>query len=360
VATVGVDGRRYNAGSAPQMQMLPKHEQKMARLLAAIQEEVHRDLPLIVGPWTGEVGYENLYWVPFVRWALATFQVPAERVIIVSRGDAASWYSGIGSSQYVDAFDLMSPSELAALGQGRKPKQYAFDDEGGDEVCRRVQARCGFADVARLLPHWMYRLYSPYWKGDAPLDLIDQHARWTRIEPPAPAALVEALPPRFLAVRFYFSRSLPDLEENRRFAETMIDRLAAHLPVVLLNHPFVVDDHSDYQPASIRVTSVSGFMSPATNLAVQTAVIGRAAGFVGTYGGLSFVPSLCGVPTFAFGSVRFTKPAHERAIRRMIERSGGAPLLVADAGDGVAQAGGVLAQLSAWETDSAGATPERV
>ncbi len=24
--------------------------------------------PIAVGPWLGEVGFELLYWVPFVRW----------------------------------------------------------------------------------------------------------------------------------------------------------------------------------------------------------------------------------------------------------------------------------------------------
>lgn len=326
--------------------MLPEQEQKVARLMVAMQEELSGDRPLIVGPWTGEVGFETLYWIPFVRWALATFRVPAARVNIVSRGDASSWYSGIGRTRYIEAFELMPPAELAALGQGNKPKQYAFDDDGGDELLRRVKAAYGLDDVARLLPHWMYRLYVPYWKSNAPLEFVEQHATWARVEPPAPAPpLLAALPSRYLAVRFYFSRSLPDSDVNRRFAQAMIDRLASRLPVVLLNHPFAVDDHQDYQPASGAVTSVADLMSPSTNLAVQTAVIGRAAAFAGTYGGLSLVPPLCGVPSFAFCSVPFMKPAHERAIRRMIERTDGAPLRVADVGDGVAQADAVLAQM---------------
>jgi hypothetical protein len=325
--------------------MLPEQEQKVARLLAAMQEELRGDRPVIVGPWTGEVGFETVYWIPFVRWALATFHVPAARVIIVSRGDTSSWYTGIGTTQYIDAFDVMPPAELAALGQGNKPKQYAFDDDGGDELLRRLKAAHGLDDVARLLPHWMYRLYSPYWKRNAPLEFVEQHAAWARVEPPAPPALLAALPSRYLAVRFYFSRSLPDSDVNRRFAQAMIDRLASHLPVVTLNHPFAVDDHHDYQPQPGTVTSIADMMSPSTNLAVQTAVIGRAAAFVGTYGGLSLVPPLCGVPSFAFHSVVFTKQTHEQAIRRMIEKVDGAPLRVAEPGDGVAQADAVLAQM---------------
>jgi len=325
--------------------MLPEQEQKVTRIKAAVARELRSDRPLVVGPWTGEVGYETLYWIPFVRWALTTFRVPAERVVIVSRGDTASWYSGVGSPRYVDAFDLMAPAALTALGHGGKPKQSAFDDDAGDELLRRVNELCGFDDPARLLPHWMYRLFRYYWGGQAPLDFLAQHAVWARVEPPAPAPLLAALPPRYVAVRFYFSRSMPDSDVNRQFAQAMIERLSASIPVVMLNHPFAVDDHHDYQPASGTVMSVADMMSPASNLAVQTAVIGRATAFVGTYGGLSLVPPLCAVPSFAFCSVPFMKQAHEQAIRRMIDETAGAPLRVADIGDGAAQADAVLARI---------------
>ncbi len=26
--------------------------------------------PIVIGPWVGEVGYELLYWIPFLNWAL--------------------------------------------------------------------------------------------------------------------------------------------------------------------------------------------------------------------------------------------------------------------------------------------------
>jgi hypothetical protein len=328
------------------MSMLPAHEQKVVRILAAIERELAGKRQVIVGPWIGEVGFETLYWIPFVRWALDTFRVAPERVIVVSRGGTASWYSGIGSGAYVDAFEVMSPEELTSLIGGGKPKQKVFDDAAGDQLLERVKASRGLGNVARLLPHWMYKLFRLYWADRASFSFLEQHAVWARFTPPEPDALWN-LPPRYVAVRFYFSRSMPDEGANRQFAETMIDRLSSAVPVVLLNQPFQVDDHRDYQPNPTgSVVSVAGQMAPASNLAVQTAVIGRASAFVGTYGGLSLVPPLCAVPSFAFQAVAFTKRAHERAIRRMIEQADGAPLRVADIRDGVAQADAVLAVLA--------------
>ena len=48
--------------------------------------------PIMVGPWLSEVGYEALYWVPFVRWFTRQYDVDPERIVTVSRGGVAPWY----------------------------------------------------------------------------------------------------------------------------------------------------------------------------------------------------------------------------------------------------------------------------
>jgi len=42
--------------------------------------------PVIVGPWLMEVGFELLYWIPYLRAQLTKFNIPKERVIAISRG----------------------------------------------------------------------------------------------------------------------------------------------------------------------------------------------------------------------------------------------------------------------------------
>lgn len=325
--------------------MLPEHHDKVTRLVEAVRRELEKEQPLVVGPWTGEVGYELLYWIPFLRWAFMSGAVPPERVIVVSRGGTAAWYSGIPLGRYIDAFDLISPTALAALGEGAKPKQSAKSDEGGEELLRRVCDVCQIRDFARVLPHWMYRLYRFYWDAVAPVEFLDQYARWRRIDSPPQDVVLAGLPARYVAVRFYFSRSFPASEENRLFARDMIARIAAACPVVLLNHELAADDHRDYHPPSDAVIPAAGLMTPATNLAVQTAIIARASAFVGTYGGLSLLAPLCHVPSFAFASVPFMKASHEQAIRRMIERAAGAPLRVDTIRHGTVQAEAVLTHL---------------
>src|SRR5258705_3053991 len=65
------------------------------RVLERLSRIARSGRPVIVGPWTGEIGFELLYWVPFVRWAAEKFGIPPERVTVVSRGGTQSWYAGL-------------------------------------------------------------------------------------------------------------------------------------------------------------------------------------------------------------------------------------------------------------------------
>jgi hypothetical protein len=64
---------------------------------------------LIAGPWLSEVGYEALYWIPFLRWVKAAFRVDPARVVAVSRGGVSSWYEGI-AGRYVEIWDEFDPA----------------------------------------------------------------------------------------------------------------------------------------------------------------------------------------------------------------------------------------------------------
>ena len=71
-------------------------------------------------------------------------------------------------------------------------------------------------------------------------------------------------------------------------------------------------------------------MSPATNLATQTAVIERARAFVGTYGGYAYLAPLCGVNSIAFYSRTTFKRQHLDLAHRVFERLGPARLMPVD------------------------------
>ena len=82
------------------------------RVEREIERVVSGSEPLVVGPWLSEVGYEVLYWVPFVRWVKAAFRIDPSRMIVMSRGGAGSWYADI-TPNYVDVFDELEPAEFS-------------------------------------------------------------------------------------------------------------------------------------------------------------------------------------------------------------------------------------------------------
>src|ERR671928_1393435 len=60
-----------------------------------IDDVVNSARTLVAGPWLSEVGFETLYWVPFLHWVQKAFRLSPDRVVAVSRGGVQSWYSAI-------------------------------------------------------------------------------------------------------------------------------------------------------------------------------------------------------------------------------------------------------------------------
>ncbi|MEQ1908691.1 MAG: hypothetical protein ABMA15_07700 [Vicinamibacterales bacterium] len=258
--------------------------------------------PIIIGPWTGEIGFELLYWIPFVRWAVEKYDLPADRLIVVSRGGARGWYVGLGSRD-IDVFSVASPDEFRARTEAVKKQRFmgAFDRE----LVRRVRLTLGGEGADLLHPALMYALFMPFWKQQAALPRVTDHARYRRIEPGTPPAGLPPLPSEYVAVRFYFSDCFPDTPQNREFVSSVVAALAEQSDVVMLNPGFRVDDHVDYtEAARSRIHTIDMSGHAAENLAWQTSIIARAKALVGTYGGFAYLAPFCGVDAVAFYSER--------------------------------------------------------
>jgi hypothetical protein len=98
--------------------------------------------------------------------------------------------------------------------------------------------------------------------------------------------------------------------------------------VVIVNPGFNVDDHHDWIPdMGNRVITIEDSMTPSTNLAQQSAVIGNARAFVGTYGGYAYLAPLYRVPAVAFYSKPTFKLQHLHVAQRVFTAISAAPLI---------------------------------
>jgi hypothetical protein len=312
-------GLRY----ADWQEELRVEERRIGRRLGRLAQS---NRTVLVGPWSGEVGFELLYWIPFVTWALQEAAVSPERIVVVSRGGPASWYSHLGG-RYVDVLSHVTPQAFRLQTEQHKKQRRMgpFDRQ----MVRTVIRETGLRQPFLLHPGLMYRLFHPFWKEQSTVRRISDYTGYGRITPPLVPSLNGRLPPSYVAVRFYFSSCFPDTADNRAFVEATVRSLAATTDVVLLNTGIRVDDHQDYAPGrESRIHTVDDLMTPERNLDIQTAVIARARAFVGTYGGYSYLAPLCGVPAVAFYSERDSFHAIHRELAERVFREMNAGSLV--------------------------------
>jgi hypothetical protein len=305
--------------------MADRRASSVRRILAGLAAA---DSPILAGPWLGEVGFELLYWVPFLRWFSTEYGVPPERIVAVSRGgSAAAWYAPF-AGRFHDALSFMSMDEFRRRNHERsgdqgEQKQVAIADLD-TEIIRAVH-RAERLDLPVLHPSTMYRLFAPYWWGHRPLPWVRQFTRFVPLQPPA---LRLDLPARYTAVKFYFNDCFRDTPENRAFVDRTVRTLAADGPVISLSTGLAVDDHDPCEPDIAALQGIRSQLTPENNLLVQSAVVAGARRFVGTYGGFAYLAPLYGVPAASY----FSEPGafsmkHLDLIRDVLQ-SGGRPDLL--------------------------------
>lgn len=256
---------------------------------------------ILAGPWMGEVGWEVLYWIPLLRWAVERRPELRHRLVAVSRGGVAGWYEGV-AADYVDLLDLYDNDTFTRrmVGHGKALTKQRRETEWELEVAEAVGARFGEPPLAMLHPSELYQNAGSK-KHVLTLAARGEFVPWRR---PDRGPLDDVLPPSYVAVRFYGSAMTVDENQSQEtaeaFAEAATRFIGQHCPVVRLNPGMVIDPlHPDFAPRA-EVIELAPHLSMASNLAIQSIAIANATAFVGTFGGLAFVPPYYGVPSVSF------------------------------------------------------------
>lgn len=282
---------------------------------------------IVVGPWTSEVGFELLYWIPFLTDLCQRFDVPKDRLVVLSRGGAGSWYRHI-ADETLDIFDWVEPDTFRQRTQERWQalggQKQIMIDRWERELLEETARRSSGIGRGVLHPSLMYTLFRGVWRQAVANRHLFDRMKFLGLPAPDPTPIAN-LPEDYVAIRFYFRPSFPDTPANRRLIASLIERLADRHPVVLLNPRLEIDDHSDWLPSGGKgLIDIADAMTPATNLAVQSAAIAGARAFVGTYGGLSYLAPLFGKPSVALVSdADHIMPIHGEVADRAADAAGG-------------------------------------
>lgn len=284
--------------------------------------------PIIVGPWLSEIGFELLYWIPFLRWACAFARLKPEQLWIVSRGGCRDWYADI-SPNYVDVLDAYDPKAFRAgnarriaeqtgqherlgLRHGRPSTKQHVSTDFDREILMHV-ARTANVDTSRVLhPSLMYALFRPFWQRKAP-SLYTQMTEPRRLRT---SMVVSGLPASYVAAKFYASAACSYSPLHRTMVNACVRAAAEISDVVVLHSGTKYDEHGDFpidpHPRVHRVP----LEAPATNLATQTAVIAGATSYLGTYGGFAYLAPFLGIKARTF----YAQPNFRRDHRQVIDQ----------------------------------------
>lgn len=275
--------------------MSPEHRRTLTRLY--LKRLARSKKPIVLGPWRSEVGFESLYWLPFLRWAAQYAGLSPKRFLAVTRGGAGLLY---GCAEH-DLFQLRSVEEVRLENQydwqhAQLQKQMRCTDWDRDVLKSAAAKVLGRGEQYHILhPSWMYWALEPFWneqRGMGYLASMTDYAPITKM----PYPTIE-LPPKYVAMKWYARATFPAHHPPVRDAVAQITGMvAAQTPVVLLSGHPDVDDHADIDvqhPNVIRLPRVSAEQ----NLGQQIQVLAHATAFVGTYGGMAQLALRLGVPS---------------------------------------------------------------
>ena len=259
------------------------------------------DQPIVLGPWRSELGFEVLYWLPLLRWALTTYGIKPERSVALSRGGLGGLYPAahhldLYQLRGVDAVRLENQVDLDANKMLKQVRATPWDRAVAAEAVTRIYGKeQGFH---LLHPSWMYWLFEAVWAERASLQHVAQHTEFSALPVPnLPEGFV--LPKHFVAVRFYERHTFPFHPEVVTMAREMVQGLASQFPVVVLNQQLFADDHVDLPLEGKNIYPLPK-VAPEQNLVMQAAVLARADAFVGTYGGMAQWALLYRKPSLSF------------------------------------------------------------
>lgn len=278
---------------------IKQRRQALASLIEILKADTK---PILIGPWRSELGFEAMYWLPFLRRLAAAVPNFDKRAAVVTRGGLAPLYTAVAAQGY-DLYAMRSVTEVrrenlhdhqvTKLQKQMQPT--AFDED----VLAEAADHLNLGALYHVLhPAWMYWLLEPFWNEEVGLRYLTNACDFTPLEKPE---IDGQLPPRYVAVKFYARHTFPyPHPEVAEFVQRTVSQIATQAQIVVLNSSPEYDDHVDIPFSGPNIHRLPEDLAPEQNLITQTAVLAHATAFIGTYGGMAQLALRMGVPSTSF------------------------------------------------------------
>jgi len=259
---------------------------------------------LIIGPWYSEIGYELLYWLPYLWKRFATDIKKYERIIVISRGGVGAWYSWIKRSEYVNIEDIDSKflnkiyTERRHGSFQKQMKFSAYDKELLDKFFNKYSINkkdCDILDPSFIfLSIWGFLLEEKGVKSLKPI--LHKNFKFSKLDV---KNYFNELQP-YIAIKIY-SNSCLDIDDNSNFYLKKISLIFQRLKK--LNYNFVLldfdikDDHSQlklnneiFDEFNIkRMSQMIDDIDFKNNIGIQSQIMKFSKFTLTSYGGFSYL-----------------------------------------------------------------------
>jgi hypothetical protein len=313
-------------------------EKALDRFVAELSADTRQ---ILCGPWRSEVGFECLYWVPFLAHLAKRVPKFAERAAIVTRGGLAPLYSQI-ASQGFDLYALRSVTDVRrenAYDQkvrqaGKTQKQLVMTD-WDENVLADAAHELGVAGSLYHIIHpaWMYWALAPFWEEEVGLKYLTKNALYQML----PKLTMDGaeLPPSFVAMKWYGRATFPyPHPEVAEFVQHVVAVVSQQAPVLMLHGGPEHDDHIDIPVTGPHIHWLPQNLKPEDNLKIQAAVLSKATAFVGTYGGFAQLALRMGIPSVSFYHAQWGGTAHQHlALSSWLSKMSNVPFCVGNIPD---------------------------
>ncbi len=241
---------------------------------------------VIVGPWFSELGFELLYWIPYLNTVLKDHAEAGKKVVSVSRGGMSSLYSSI-STEHINLLNNYSQSEWLSLTNnvwaklgGLKQSSLLVEDLKILEASIPIETWKNDSRKILIHPRILFALFRPYWRNKDfnPLSIVDQITIPLQPNPEPQSGIFTKI----------YSR--PSLELNEANTKSLLNFLN-DFPEdkLLITDDSYIDDHPIFNLGSSIKAREHVQRTFENNLEDQINLYKSCEKSITTYGGLSYL-----------------------------------------------------------------------